>query len=252
VHAPALIVGTVLHHRLRPAENRFEYPVFCLRLPLSGLEQVGREALAVDRAGLVAFHTRDHGARDGSPLGPWIARRLAEHGVAADGEVVLYAFPRVLGFVFNPVSFWVCHDRAGAVRAVLAEVNNTFGERHNYLLADEEGRPLSSGATLEARKAFHVSPFCRVEGGYRFRFHFGDDRWLARIDYADADGELLHTSIAGRAQPLTRAALRRAFLRQPLLTAGVVGRIHYQALRLWWKRVPFFAKPHPPLEETTR
>src|SRR3982074_1008899 len=96
---------------------------------------------------------------------------LAGQHVSADGEIVLYAFPRMLGYVFNPVSFWVCHDTSGNVRAVLAEVHNTFGETHHYLLADENGRALVSGETLSARKALHVSPFCAVQGHYAFRFH---------------------------------------------------------------------------------
>ena len=103
---------------------------------------------------------------------PGSVRLLASESVDADGEVVLHAFPRMLGYVFNPVSFWVCHDREGRVRAVLCEVCNTFGEQHNYLLAHPDGRPLVSGETLRARKVLHVSPFCEVKGGYRFRFHF--------------------------------------------------------------------------------
>ena len=164
------------------------------------------------------------------------------------------AFPRMLGYVFNPVSFWYCHDRAGDLVAVLAEVNNTFGERHNYLVAHADGRPIRAGETLDARKVFHVSPFMAVQGHYRFRFHArpGDPRILARIDHADAGGDLLHTAISGRVLPLTAPRLARAFFGYPWMTLGVMARIHWQALRLWLKRVPFFSKPQPPFEETTR
>jgi len=250
----AFIHGEVTHRRSRPARNAFTYPAFCLRLPLSQLATLERRGVARNRRGLVSFHDRDHGPCDGSPLEPWIRALLAAERVAADGEIVLHAFPRVLGYVFNPVSFWVCHDRSGSVRAVLCEVRNTFGERHLYLLADAQGAPLESGQSLGARKVFHVSPFCEVKGRYVFRFHFGAQRWLARIDYFDDDGPepLVETWISGRAEPVTPATARGVFWRYPLFTAGVVARIHWQALRLWVSRVPFFAKPAPPRASLSR
>jgi uncharacterized protein len=245
---PAIVHGTVMHRRTRPAANAFGYPAFCLRLPLSALDSLPALGVARNRAGLIAFADRDHGPRDGSALEPWIRALLARESIAADGEIVLHAFPRMLGYVFNPVSFWVCHDAAGRVRAVLAEVNNTFGESHNYLVAHADGRPLASGETLSAHKVFHVSPFCDVKGHYAFRFHFGSDRWLARIDYHD-DGQaepLLATSIGGICEPLARPGVRNLLWRYRWFTLSVVARIHWQATRLWWKRVPFFRKPSPP------
>jgi len=251
----AVIHGEVAHCRHAPRRNAFRYPAFCLRLPLSRLDALEEAGIAHNRRGLLSFHDRDHGARDGSPLLPWIRRLLAREGVAADGEIVLHAFPRMLGYVFNPVSFWVCHDRDGRVRAVLCEVANTFGERHNYLLADPDGAPLVSGRTLTARKVFHVSPFCEVRGSYRFRFAFSPSRWLARIDYHEdehAAAPLLETWISGAAVPLAPRTAQRLLLRYPLFTLAVVARIHWQAAKLWAKRVPFFTKPLPPAETTTR
>jgi len=250
----AFVHGEVTHRRARPARHAFTYPAFCLRLPLSQLPMLERAGVARNRRGIVSFHERDHGPCDGTALEPWIRALLAAEGVAADGEVVLHAFPRMLGYVFNPVSFWVCHDRAGAVRAVLCEVRNTFGERHLYLLADETGAPLASGRTLNARKVFHVSPFCDVKGRYAFRFQFGPDRWLARIDYFDDDTDLplLETWISGRAEPATPAAARGLLWRYRLFTVGVIARIHWQALNLWRKRVPFFGRPAPPRAPLTR
>jgi DUF1365 family protein len=250
----AFIHGEVAHRRARPARNAFTYPAFCLRLPLSQLATLERRGIARNRRGLVSFHDRDHGPCDGTPLEPWIRSVLAAEGVAADGEIVLHAFPRMLGYVFNPVSFWVCHDRAGGVRAVLCEVRNTFGERHLYLLADAQGGPLASGQTLTARKAFHVSPFCAVRGRYAFRFHFAAERWLARIDYFDDDGAvpLLETWFSGCAAPVTPASTRGLAWRYPFLTAAVVARIHWQAVRLWMRRVPYFAKPAAPRAPLSR
>lgn len=245
---PMIGVGSVRHKRLRPARNAFAYPAFFLRLPLRSLAQARWpwRWLRRNRAGLFALHDADHG--DGRPLLAWIDDLLARAGIAdARGEIWLHTFPRLFGFVFNPVSFWICERTDGAVRAIVCEVNNTLGERHCYVLARDDGTPLQWGETLTAAKVLHVSPFCRIEGGYRFRFLLarrdGGDRFIARIDHDDARGPLLETSIEGRLAPLTDAALLRTFARQPMFTFGVVARIHWQALKLLWRRVPLVSKP---------
>jgi DUF1365 family protein len=250
---PRILFGRVFHCRRRPVRHAFAYPVFFLRIPLSAMAQAGRGIFSVDRWNLLSLHSRDHGPRDGSALEPWVRSQLAQAGVRnADGEILLQAFPRVLGYVFNPIAIFYCHDRAGALRAVLCEVSNTFGERHNYLLAHADGRPIAATDRLRAQKVFHVSPFCEVEGFYRFRFAGDARRQFAQIDYHDRDGKLIVTAIDGEARPIGAGSLARALFGYPLMTAGVIVRIHWQALRLWLKRVPFFSKPEPPLQETTR
>ena len=250
---PALIYGQVMHHRMHPVEHELSYPALCLRLPLSRLRDLPRLGLPVDRFGWMTFHSRDHGPRDGSSLHAWIHQVLRDHRIEADGEIELVCFPRMLGYAFKPVSFWVCRDAAGDVRAVVAEVHNTFGEAHNYLLANDDGTALSSGQTLGAAKRFHVSPFLATEGRYAFRFHFAADRWLARIDYTDAAGCLvLTTSIAGDCVPLTRASLLRAKFSFPLQAFAIVARIHWNAVLLWCKRLTVYSKPEPIPEKTTR
>ncbi len=257
---PQLCVGQVWHRRLRPHKSEFRYGNFYLRLPLRAMQGQGfaTRLLQRNRFGPLSFYDRDHG--DGSsPLVDWIAQLLHAEGVTdADGEIWLQAMPRVFGYVFNPVSFWFCHRRDGALRAVVCDVRNTFGERHLYLL--DNGAAIGNGAELQARKVFHVSPFCKVEGGYRFRFtrtkvsRDGEinDVTLARIDYDDAAGALLQTSVCGTAMPISGPAVGAVLLRFPLMTLGVVARIHWQALRLWLKRTPFFHKPAPPEHKVTR
>lgn len=248
-----LFSGRVMHHRVRPTRHRFSYRVFFIRFRLDRMDALAGPLLSVDRHNLFSVRAADYGPRDGSNLQHWIRALLWREGIAAaDGEIWLQTFPRVLGYVFNPVSFWLCHDRQGALRAVLAEVNNTFGEHHHYLLAHSDGRPIAADDELSARKVFHVSPFFEVRGTYRFRFRADPGDSLFRIDYEDERGKLLYTTISGRAQPLTTGALAKAFVRRPLMTVGVIARIHYQALRLWLKRVEFFSKPLPPAHELTR
>ncbi|MBS0347626.1 MAG: DUF1365 domain-containing protein [Proteobacteria bacterium] len=235
---PQICLGHVMHRRLRPAVNAFVYPVFYVQLPVRDLASAACTIFSLDKPNLLSFHSKDHGPRDGSPLLPWIEGVLAEHGLPGDGEITLQTFPRVLGYVFNPVSFWFCHDGTGQLIAVLAEVNNTFGGTHSYLL-HRHGEALRDGEELNAGKCFHVSPFNDVEGGYRFRFLRQRSVQVARIDYDDAEGELLLTALSGKPVPWSAGALLSAFLRMPFLTLGVIARIHWQALRLWFKRVPF-------------
>lgn len=233
--------GSVMHARGMPARNRFVYSLFTLRVPLSQLETLRVPLLGIDRANLFSFHARDHGPRDGSSLLPWIREQLARHGLAevADGEVVLQTLPRLFGYVFNPVSFWFCHDRDGGLRAVLVEVNNTFGGHHDYLVAHPDGRVITHGDVLRATKLLHVSPFFPVKGEYRFRFSEQGDVGVVCIDYHDEGECKLATRLIGRRMPLTARNLALAWLRSPLLTFGVMARIHWQALRLILKRVPF-------------
>ena len=246
---PFLCMGHVMHRRLRPAINAFVYPVFYVQLPLRELDSARCPVFSVDGPNVLSFRQKDHGPRDGSPILPWIEERLRERGLPADGNIVLQTFPRVFGYPFNPVSFWFCHNRAGELIAVLAEVSNTFGGRHNYLLHNPDGAPLLDGQELRADKRFHVSPFCGVEGRYRFRFRLAGPIETARIDYDDAAGELLLTSISGRARPWSAAALLGVLARMPFLTLGVIVRIHWQALKLWQKGVPFLGA-RPPVTPT--
>jgi DUF1365 family protein len=244
--------GQVRHTRHRPRHHAFAYATYFLMLPLRSLQAHGDGALARNRRAALSFHDRDHG--DGGPdCLAWIDGLLRQHGITdATGEVWLHTYPRVFGYSFKPVSFWYCHRPDGSLRAVVAEVNNTFGERHCYLLdAPHYGVPCT------ATKVFHVSPFCPVRGHYRFVFMRSESgaepRTVARIDYFDASEKdvLINTSVSGTLQPLTAQTTRRALWRYPAMTFGVIARIHWQALNLWIKRAPFFRQPAPPDEFVT-
>ena len=252
--AHSVVDAMVVHRRLRPRANAFRYRVAYLCLGLDQLNDAAGRWLKLDRSGLVSFHRADHGGRDGGDLETWLRGILAGHGLTGvcDGAVELMTMPRLLGYVFNPVSFWFCRDRAGALRAVLCEVNNTFGESHCYLVHHGDLRPLGAQEWLDGRKVFHVSPFLPVEGSYRFRFRL--DSAVAHVDgnYHDAEGLMLATSVAGRREPLTDRTVARRFLGNPTMTLGVVARIHWQALKLWRKRAKFYRKPAPPRELVTR
>ena len=256
-HLPTAMIGVgqVRHTRLRPSLHAFAYNTWFLMLPMRQLAKHGGGALPINRRGLVSFHDQDHGDGRGPEQGgalAWLDELLQAQGVHdAQGEIWLHTYARVLGYVFKPVSFWYCHRADNSLAAIVAEVNNTFGERHCYVLPAP-----CYGVDLSADKVFYVSPFCQVLGRYRFRFmRTSDDkqpRTVVRIDHSDEQGPLINTSVSGRLQPLTQLSLRRALWSHPMHSLGVIGRIHWQALQLWLKRVPLVTKPSPPDEFATR
>ncbi|CAM3704027.1 DUF1365 domain-containing protein [Polynucleobacter brandtiae] len=261
MHVATINFGAVQHRRFRPAKNVFAYGVFTLSIPMrtrkADVTILSKHGLGDNRFRLFSFFDKDHGIGGNDSL-QWIEKTLQDNRIDdVDGEIWLQTFPRVLGYVFNPVSFWICTKKNGQVRAVLAEVNNTFGERHCYLLHHDSGKSIQSGQTLISKKVFHVSPFCDVRGEYHFRFLFPQDsrsqsNIVCRIELHEDGLPLINTSISGISRPLSKAALYLAFLRFPLMSLGVIGRIHWQALKLWSKGVPFHSKPKPPELEVTR
>ena len=255
---PLMGFGQVRHTRLRPTHHAFAYPTYFLMLPMRSLHAT--TALSINKPAALSFYDCDHGDGRSPAQGgalAWLDALLHSEGITdADGEVWLHCYPRVLGYTFKPVSFWYCHRRIAApgessLRAIVVEVNNTFGERHCYLLDHPR-----YGHEQRAAKVFHVSPFCEVQGEYRFRFmqaeHAGEARTVVRIDYDDATGPLLQTSVSGQLAPITPAAIHRALWRYPAMTFGLIARIHWQALKLWTKRVRFVRKPAPPEQTVSR
>ena len=249
-----LCAGRVAHARLRPFVHRFVYRVFCLRLRVdqpSALVAFNSWLFGVDRTRAVSFMSIDHGARDGGDLITWLRSTVQSAGLGMpDGAVWLQCFPRIFGYVFNPVSFWYLHDAQGALRILVAEVNNTFGQRHQYVLCSPDGGPIREGAALSCAKAFHVSPFCPVRGQYVFQVDARAQSHRVSIDYfdpADDPAPLLRTAIIVHPVALTTRGLLRELVRAPFMTLGVIARIHWQALRLWRKGATYH--PIPPLSK---
>ena len=241
----SLYVGDTTHHRFAPRPHRFTYAVFQLLIDIDRPAEAlkGRRLIRLGRFGLFSFTPRDHGARDGSPLRPWVEARLQAAGISATARHIrILAFPRVLGFVFNPISIFFVHAADERLEAVIYEVSNTFGQTHAYVIPTRGG----GVERHDADKALYVSPFYRVEGGYRFRLTPpGATLNLAIQKQSKGRPNFLATLNLRRA-PLTDRALAGLFVGMPLMTLGVVAAIHWEALRLWIKGAPFGARPPGP------
>lgn len=246
------IAGRTFHGREGAVTNAFTYGIDYVLLDAEA-EVAGPRLFSRNRGNIASLHDLDHGGPRGAGRGAaWVREVLAEHGLdVVPGRLLLLAQPRLLGHVFNPVSFWLCHDDAGALRVVIAEVSNTFGDRHSYLCHHDDLRPITREDTLAAQKIFHVSPFQAIEGGYTFRFDITDTRIGIWIDYRAGNGRLLAT-LTGTRLPLTSGGLVRAMLQRPFGSRRVLGLIHWQAIKLWWKGARFHSRPKPPVDEVTR
>ena len=252
--ASALYPGVVMHKRLRPFVHRFAYRIFSLYVDLDELPALGRRLrlFSHNRWNLFSFHDRDHGARDGSPLRPWIEQHLAAAGIdLAGGAVRLLCFPRVLGYVFNPLSIWFCHHADGRLRAILYEVSNTFGERHGYLIPVEGQPALGKPVRQSCDKHFYVSPFIGMTARYDFSIRPPDERFAISIRQTVPEGDQLFARHTGRRLALSDWALARVFISYPLMTIKVVAAIRWQALKLWLKGARLETRPPCPSVQVT-
>lgn len=247
-----LYFGTVVHQRLRPRPHALRYRVFSLLLDLDELPALAARLrlFSQNRFNLFSFYDRDHGSRRGEPLRPYIEGQLARAGIALEGGAIrLLCFPRVLGYVFNPLSIYFCHHAHGELRAILYEVRNTFGEQHSYLIPTR-----GAGDELvrqSCAKNFYVSPFMPMECSYAFRLKPPDARLAVSIRQTDREGPILFASLDGARAPLDDRTLARAFLRYPLMTLKVIGGIHWEALKLWRKGLRTLPRPAPPHDPVT-
>ena len=233
---PQIYTTKVMHKRLFPKVNQFTYGVYYVALPLPAAALPSR---------LLSFHNKDHGARDGGDVGAWARTLLKPYGLDTLAKnITLITMPRVLGYVFNPVSFFMCLDKDKLLRAVICEVHNTFGEQHMYLCARTDHAPISADEWLEADKLFHVSPFLPRNGHYKFRFALTENQLGIWIDYYDTQrNKQLLTSLTGKFTPLDSGSLNRVFWSHPLVTLKVIMLIHWQAVKLLSKGIRYIVKP---------
>lgn len=248
--ASGLYRGVVAHARLRPRVHRLRYRIFMTLLDLDELPDLGRrlKLFGHNRPGLISFHDTDHLQGTGDLMGE-VRALLDKAGLDAGGAIRVLCMPRVLGFVFNPISVYFCHGAGGGLEAMLYEVNNTFGQRHAYLIpvAGQDGGMISQSCD----KAFHVSPFMDMAMRYHFKVAEPGQELLLVVDGHDADGPMIATSFRGARRELTDAAILRTFLAHPLLSLAVLAGIHWEAVKLLLKGLRLKPAPSTPREPVT-
>ncbi len=239
--AHRLYVGDVMHMRLRPFRHQFRYRVFTALLDIDHLPSAESRLMKIDRFGLFSFRTRDHGARDGKPLRPWVEAHLAAAGRPAPARIMLLSMPRLIGYAFNPLSVFYCYDAAGTLESVIYEVKNTFGDQIPYVV--DATAAADGAARHEQAKEMYVSPFIRMDQTYRFTIRPPDDKLSIRIKQHDKDGDWLIAVQTGRSVGLNDAQLLRLVGTHPLAAFKVIAAIHWQALKLWMKGAQFNRYP---------
>lgn len=246
----ALYAGRVVHARLRPKRHRLSYRVFSLLLDLDEIDVLSRrlKLFAHNSAAVFSFHDRDHGDGSGD-LRAWVDAQLGAAGVTlAAQKITMLCYPRIFGYVFNPLTVWFCHE-GDELRAILYEVHNTFHERRTYVIRVAPG---ANAIEQSCAKELYVSPFVPMDCAYEFHIEPPGEKVVVAIDETDPQGLLLKASFAGIRQPLTDGSLLRALFAYPLMTLKVTAAIHWEALKLWAKGVPVFRhRPAPARIATT-
>lgn len=241
---PHLFNAKVMHKRLFPKENTFIYNLYYFALPLPSPKI---------KKTFLKFDPKDLGFRDGSDPTNFAKKVLSTYRFDSKiDNIILITMPKVLGYVFNPVSFYFCFDKNKKILAVISEVHNTFGEQHTYLCANPDHSSIEETHWLRAEKIFHVSPFLPRNGSYCFRFSLKESKLSIWINYFDSkNNKQLMTSLTGTLIPLENLSLNKAFWTNPFLTIKVTLMIHLQALKLFFKKVPYFKKPKQNIKKLT-
>jgi uncharacterized protein len=247
-----LYEGEVMHARLKPFTHRFAYMVFSTLIDIDQLAALGAQSrlFSVNRFNIFSFHESDHIDARVSPneagLRAFVDILCGKAGLPPPRRVLLLAYPRIFGHVFNPISVYFAYDEEGVLATVIYEVRNTFGERHAYVCPVRPGDMSEAGLRQSCAKRLHVSPFLGMEGKYDFRLSPPGAQLRLRILEHDQSGPILAATFSAQAKPLTTASLASALIRIPLLGLKVVGLIHFEALRLWLKGAIFHRSPPPP------
>lgn len=259
--AAVLYALRVMHARRVAPLYRFVYRIFSVLFDIDRLDELSRARrwFSHNRFNLLSLHDRDHGRGEVGGLRRWAESICATQGIElAGGRIRLLAQPRMLGWTFNPVSFWYCEHADGQLRAIIAEVRNTFGEKHSYLLSSASlrtgasaGQPLPYGSVLEKDKCFHVSPLFDLVGRYHFTFEKPGESLRVVLKETREGLPLIDTAMAGQGRPFSDAEMLRQVVRMPVQAVKVLAGIHWQALKIWLRGAQFHKKPPPPSVEAT-
>ena len=250
--AATLYSGTVMHARLQPFGHRFEYKVFSLLLDIDRLDEANNVSkfFSINSRNIASFYEADHiDARVSEPdngIRAYVDALYERAQIKRPDHVELLAYPRMFGHAFNPISLYYGYDKSGVLTAMIYEVRNTFGERHTYVCAVEQGELTDAGLRQSRTKLFHVSPFIGMKARYDFRLIPPSEKLNFRIMEHNDNGPLLSATFHATAEPLTNKTLGLALARIPLLGLKIVAGIHFEALRLWLKGAKFHRSPKPP------
>ena len=228
--------GKVIHRRFKPKEHYFKYNVFSLLIDIDELEIIENKIkiFSYNKFNIISFFEKDHGPRDGTSLKEWVIKNLNDIGIDNDRiQIKLFCYPRIFGYVFNPLSVFFIYDENSRLISILYEVKNTFGEQHTYIFKTDDEKVIVNDCT----KKFHVSPFIEMECHYYFRVLKPSDKISVIIDQNDKDGKLLYASQDGKAKELNEKNLLLSFISHPLMTFKIIAAIHYEALKLWLKGI---------------
>ena len=228
--------GKVIHRRFKPKEHYFKYSVFSLLIDIDELKIIENKIkiFSYNKFNIISFFDKDHGPRDGTSVKEWVIKNLKDIGIENHKiQIKLLCYPRIFGYVFNPLSVFFIYDESSRLIAILYEVKNTFGEQHTYIFKTEDEKVIINDCT----KKFHVSPFIEMECHYYFRVLKPSDKISVIIDQKDKDGKLLYASQDGKAAELNEKNLLTSYISHPLMTFKIIAAIHYEALKLWLKGI---------------
>ena len=228
--------GKVIHRRFKPKEHYFKYKVFSLLIDIDELEVIQKKIkiFSYNKFNIISFFDKDHGPRDGTPIKGWVIDNLKKIGINNEKiQIKLFCYPRIFGYVFNPLSIFFIYNQNSKLISILYEVKNTFGEQHTYVFKTNDDKIITNNCT----KKFHVSPFINMECHYYFRVLKNSEKISIIIDQKDKEGKLLYASQDGKAKDFNEKNLIISYISHPLMTLKIIAAIHYEALKLWIKGV---------------